>query len=293
MKFLVHNEIAKRVRQLDIPFNRYGYDKYGISRTHLEYFFSFLGFLYKKYLPVKSFGIEHIPKQGRGMLVGNHSGGVALDGGMVLASLLLEMEQPRLAQGMVDKFLADLPFASTWLSRIGQVTGLPEHAIRMLEDDRILMIFPEGHHGTAKLQSEQYSLVRFGTGFMRLALRTKSPIVPFAFVGGGDAIPSVMNLYSIAKLFGVPYIPVTPYLVPLPRPMPCELYYGEPMVFQGTGSEDDEVIEVYVEQVKAKIAELLEEGRRIREGVEKPQEALHPARPETTHAKAAKEGVRG
>ena len=49
------------------------------------------------------------------------------------------------------------------------------------------MVFPEGQKGTAKLYKERYSLVDFGTGFVRLALKTKTPIVPLGFVGGGDA----------------------------------------------------------------------------------------------------------
>ena len=58
--------------------------------------------------------------------------------------------------------------------------GLPEHAVRLLEDDRLLLVFPEGARGTAKLFKDRNSLVRFGTGFMRLALQTGTPIVPTA-----------------------------------------------------------------------------------------------------------------
>jgi hypothetical protein len=38
------------------------------------------------------------------------------------------------------------------------------------------------------------------------------------------------------------------------------------MLFSGTGSEDDEVIAGYVEQVRARIASLIEIGRARREG---------------------------
>src|SRR5690606_31702790 len=112
-------------------------------------------------------------------------GGFAVDAGMVIASMFFEMDPPRLAQGMVEKFLARSPFAGTLLSRCGQFPGLPEHAVKLLEDERLLMVFPEGARGTAKLYKERYSLVNFGTGFMRLAMQTKTPIVPFGFLGGG------------------------------------------------------------------------------------------------------------
>ena len=87
---------------------------------------------------------------------------------MVLTSMLLEMDPPRMAHAMADKFINRLPIASTWSNRTGQFTGLPEHAERLLADERLLIVFPEGHLGTAKLYPERYSLVNFGTGFVRL-----------------------------------------------------------------------------------------------------------------------------
>lgn len=254
-------EIQERVDRLEIPFNRDGFDKYGISKKHLVVFFTALGWMYRSYFRVKVKGIEHVPARGRAMLVGNHSGGYAVDGAMVLASMLLDMEPPRLAQGMAEKFLNELPVFSLWTSRVGQLTGLPEHAIRLLEDDRLLMVFPEGARGTAKLYKDRWNLVDFGTGFMRLALQTRTPIIPLAFVGGGDVMPTVMNLERIGKLFGVPYIPLTAYGLPVPLPRPCEIIYGEPLHFHGTGNEDDEHIEVLVHEVKEKVRALLEEGR--------------------------------
>lgn len=253
-------EVAERVERLDLPFNRYGLDPYGIDKGYLRGFFSFLSFIYSRWLTVDAYGVENVPDQGRAMVVGNHSGGVALDGGMILASMLLAKDPPRLAQGMAEIFLNQTPFASTILSRVGQFTGLPEHAVRLLEDDRLLMVFPEGARGTAKLYKDRNSLVRFGTGFMRLALQTGTPIVPTAFIGGGEAIPTVMNLYRLGKLVGAPYVPVTPWLAPLPRPTNCQIYYGEPVLFEGDGSEEDDVIIGYVEQVKARIGQLIEFG---------------------------------
>ena len=254
-------DVRDRVRRLELPFNRYGIDPYGISQDHLEVFFSLLAWMYKRYFRVQVSGVEHVPPRGRAMLVGNHSGGVAIDGAMILTSMLLEMEPPRLALGMAEKFLGTWPVASPWLSRVGQLTGLPEHAARMLEDDRVLMVFPEGARGTAKLYRQRYTLVRFGTGFMRLALQTKSPIVPVAFIGAGSAIPTIANITTLGKLVGAPYVPVTPYLLPLPRPVRCRIHFGEPLVFEGTGDEDDAVITGYVAQVKDRIAELIAEGR--------------------------------
>lgn len=263
-RWVADEEVEAAVAKIELPFNQYGLDHYGISRDHLVTFFSLLAPFYRHYFSVRVFGAEHIPESGRTMVVGNHSGGLPVDGAMVLASLLLELDPPRLGQGMVEKFANRWPFLSHWFSRVGQFTGLPEHAERLLENERCLMVFPEGARGTGKLYRDRYNLVRFGTGFMRLALSTNTPIVPFAFIGGEEALPTVMHLKRLARLISVPYIPISPYVLPVPLPIPCQIFYGEAMEFEGDGSETDEVIIGYVDEVRSKIEGLIEEGRRWR-----------------------------
>jgi len=262
--------IRQRVERLELPFDERGYDPWGISRRHLGVFYGALGLL-RRYFDVHVHGIGNVPPRGRAMLVGNHSGGIAMDGAMVIASAFFDMDPPRLAQGMAEKFINRFPVASVWASRTGHFTGLPEHAQRLLEEDRLLLVFPEGAHGTAKLFPERNSLVRFGTGFLRLALETKTPIVPFGFVGGGEAIPTVRNLTAVGRLFGVPYVPVTPWIAPLPRPVRMDIRFGAPMHPEGTGAEDDERVQKQVDEVRDAIARLIDES--LLERGEKPAHA--------------------
>jgi 1-acyl-sn-glycerol-3-phosphate acyltransferase len=254
-------EIAQRIERLELPFNEAGFDPYGVSKRHLSSGLKFLGFLYRHYFHVACRGIEHVPPRGRVMLVGNHSGGYAIDAGMVIAACFFELEPPRLAQGMADRFINRIPFLSQWTNRGGQIMGLPQHAQQLLQDDRMLLVFPEGARGTAKLFWERYSLRHFGTGFVRLALKTKTPIVPFAFLGGGEAVPTVANLKLLGKLLGVPYVPVTPYLLPVPLPVKTEVEFGEPLRFEGNGDESDNVMQERADEVKAAIQLLIEAGR--------------------------------
>ena len=198
------------------------------------------------------------------MIVGNHSGGMPLDALMVLASVFFELDPPRLGHGMADKFVAALPIVGQIAARIGQPTGLPEHALRLLNNERMLVVFPEGHRGTAKLYPERHTLVQFGSGFVRLALQTHSPIVPVACLGVGSAVPTVFNAVGLGRLFGLPYFPLTPYGLPIPLPAHIDLVYGQPLQFQGTGSEEDEVIERYVDQVKGAIAAMIAAARSSR-----------------------------
>ncbi|MET0413990.1 MAG: lysophospholipid acyltransferase family protein [Polyangiaceae bacterium] len=254
-------EIAQRIERLELPFNEAGFDPYGVSKRTLGSGMKLLGFLYRHYFHVACRGIEHVPPRGRVMLVGNHSGGYAIDAAMVIAACFFELDPPRLAQGMADRFINRIPFLSQWTNRGGQITGLPQHAQQLLMDDRVLLVFPEGARGTAKLFWERYSLRHFGTGFVRLSLRTKTPIVPFAFLGGGEAVPTIANLKLLGKLLGIPYVPVTPYLLPIPLPVKAEIEFGEPLRFEGNGDESDNVMQDRADQVKAAIQLLIESGR--------------------------------
>ncbi len=259
-------DIDARIEALELPFNRHGLDPYGTSKSELKRWLRPASWLYRKYMTMTVHGADNVPRTGRAMLVGNHSGGVALDGALIWTSLLLELNPPRLAHGMAEKFLNVAPFASLWTNRTGQLVGLPEHAIRLLEDDRLLLVFPEGARGTAKLYKDRYSLVRFGTGFMRLAMQTNTPIVPIGFLGGGEAIPTIHNSKLLGRMTGAPYVPFTPWLVALPRPAACQIYFGKPMEFEGSGNEADDVILENVDCVKQRIRALLDQGIERRRG---------------------------
>jgi len=260
VRLFVDPEVKERIAQLDVEFNRFGYDKFGISAYRLGLFYSALKPFYRRYFRVESVDIERVPNQGRGMLISNHSGGIPIDAGMLLAAMVLDKNPPRLAHGMVEKFAAKLMFVSHWFPRLGQFTGLPQHALRILEEDRLLMVYPEGVRGTGKLFKDRYKLVRFGTGFMRLALETGTPIIPSAFIGGEEALPVIYHANTLGNLAGAPYWPVPKHILPVPLPVQCQIRFGEPMEFKGTGNESDEVIEGYVAQVKAQIANLIDAG---------------------------------
>lgn len=251
---------------LDLSFNKFGVDPYGIDKNDLKRAVSAFAWAYRNYFTVDNYGLENVPGTGRALLIGNHSGGVAIDAAMVMGSMLLDAEQPRLPHSMIDRFIHQFPGASQFMSRTGQFTGNPDQALRLLRDERLILVFPEGARGTAKLAKDADTLVNFGTGFLRLALETNSPIIPFGFVGGGEALPTIANLERLGKLFGVPYIPVTKWGVLVPKPTRFQLLYGQPMKFEGSGHERDEVCNAMVDQVKTKIRDLIRQGRALREG---------------------------
>ncbi len=246
--------------------NEYGVDPFGFS---LEYALSAVGplvWLYQHYFRVQTFGIEHVPP-GRVLLISNHGGQLPIDGAMIGVSMLTEAQPPRVIRSMVEKWVGTLPYVSTLFARIGQIVGTPENCRRLLEHDEAILVFPEGLKGIQKLYAQRYQLQDFGLGFMRLALETKTPIVPVAVVGSEEQAPTLFKLNTVGKLFGMPGIPVTPYGLPFPLPTKYRIYFGEPLVFSGRADDEDAELEKKVLVVKAAISSMLEKGLAERKGV--------------------------
>src|SRR5439155_1007065 len=118
-----------------------------------------------------------------------------------------------------------LPFISVFVRRVGGVPASPHNGARLLEQDELVMAFPEGVKGTGKQFSERYRLQRFGRGgFVEVALRTGSPIVPVAVVGSEEIYPKLADARPLARAVGAPFVPITPTfpalgplgLIPLP-----------------------------------------------------------------------------
>ena len=89
----------------------------------------------------------------------------------------------------------------------------------MLRGGELVGVWPEGFKGIGKPFSERYKLQRFGRGgFVSAAIRTGVPIIPTSVVGAEEIYPLVGNIPSLARLLGIPYLPITP-LFPLLGPL--------------------------------------------------------------------------
>lgn len=264
---LVDDETNERIERLAPAVNEYGYDRWGASPAATKRAFSFVRFLYRNYFRVEVHGIENVPA-GRVLLIGNHSAQLAYDGMLIAAAMILDAEPPRFVRAMIERFFAVPPFVNVLMARMGQLIGVPENAERLLtQEEAAVLVFPEGERGGGKVWKDRYKLMGFGQGFLRLAMQTQTPIVPFAFIGGEEMCPSFSRMKPLARLMGVPYAPLTPTLLPLPLPAKVHILFGEPMRFEGRGDEDDDVVLPGVRRVEARVKQLIDDGLALRKGV--------------------------
>jgi 1-acyl-sn-glycerol-3-phosphate acyltransferase len=258
-------ELEERISHVPVQLNSFGYDPWGYNPDFFRRFLLPSAYMYRYWFRCITRGIENVP-QGRCLLIGNHAGQVAFDGAMVSTSMILEAEPPRLVRAMGEYWLATLPWLSIIVDRIGASIGTRQTCADMLRQGECVLAFPEGVRGMNKVYADAYQLQEFGLGFMRLALETDTPIVPFAVVGSEEQAPSIANLEGVGRMIGAPAFPITltwPWLGPLgmiPLPVRYHIEYGEPMHFSGDPNDEDEVIEEKVEEVKSTIQSMIRDG---------------------------------
>ncbi len=270
-KHLVDPEVAAAIDSLPNHLNEQGFDAWGLCPEEAKFYYSISRHLYDYFRP-EIYGIENVPA-GRVLLVPNHSGQLPLDGVVVSVACLLQARPPRLVRAMAERWVSTLPFINEMFARSGVVLGDPINCRNLLEDDQAILVFPEGAKGSGKTWQQRYKLQPFGRGFMRLALQTRSPIVPVAVVGGEESIISIYNWKGLAKLMRAPYAPVSP-LLPLlgplayfPLPVKFRVYFGEPMEFTGPFDDEDAIIQAKVDKVAARIQQMIDDGLRARRSV--------------------------
>ncbi|HLK10979.1 MAG TPA: lysophospholipid acyltransferase family protein [Candidatus Binatia bacterium] len=268
----LEEEIGERLRRIPTRLNAYGYDAWGFDLVTARRAYTICALLYRHWFRVEARGIRHVPP-GRVLLIGNHAGQVALDAAMISMAMFLEAEPPRIVRGMGEYWLPTVPWVNVLMVRTGSVVGTRKNCIDLLEQDEAVIAFPEGVRGMNKLIWDRYQLQEFGHGFMRLALETRTPIVPVATIGSEEQAPAIANSRLLARLIRAPAFPITltwPWLGPLglvPLPTKYRIHFGEPMWFEGNPNDEDEVIAEKVEQVRTRIANMLAEGLAARRAI--------------------------
>lgn len=266
---LVPDDLDAQIGRIQVHPNEVGQDPFGFDPQFARSALAAVAVLHRRYFRTRVHGIDQLP-QGRVLLVANHSGQIPLDGMIIGAALMLDAEPPRFARSMVERWTAELPFVSYVFPRLGQVVGSPDNARRLLENDEALVVFPEGAEAISKSIHKRYEFSDFGLGFLRLALETRTPIVPVGVVGAEEQYPSLGDFKPLARLLGMPAFPIIPQLllgVIAPLPTRYHLYFGEPMRFAGDPDDDDAVIEAKVAEVREAIESLVAQGLRERPGI--------------------------
>lgn len=227
--------------------------------------------LYYQWFHIEVRGLENVPSRGSALVVANHAGTLPIDAIMIQVALLDHHPAHRHLRALG----ADLVYRMPWLGHISRRSGhtlaCPTDAQRLLSYGEVVGVWPEGFKGIGKPFTERYRLQRFGRGgFVASALRTHAPIVPCAVVGAEEIYPMVGDSKVLARLFGLPYFPVTPtfpWLGPLglvPLPTKWIIEFGEPVPtdsYPPVAADDPALVFELTDQVREMIQHRLDHLR--------------------------------
>jgi 1-acyl-sn-glycerol-3-phosphate acyltransferase len=223
--------------------------------------------LYDHWFRVEVRGIENIPAEGGALVVANHSGGIPIDAVMTAVAVHTEHPQKRFMRALGADLVFQLPFVAGLARRSGVTLATNPDAERLLSGGHVVGVWPEGFKGIGKPFSERYKLQRFGRGgFVSAALRTGTPIIPCSIVGAEEIYPIISDLPSLARLLGLPYVPVTPFfpwlgpLGAIPLPSKWLIEFGPPVPTDEYGpkaAEDPMLVFDLTDQVRQSIQQTL------------------------------------
>ncbi len=187
-------------------------------------------------------GTENLPRDGRFLLVGNHT--VSGSAEIVLIPYFVHRELGVRVRGLANKRVAETTgLMRDVLEAAGAVPGQPETCAELMRQGETLLVFPGGGRDMLKFKGEEYTLQwERRSGFARLAVTHDYPIVPVGLVGGDDVYRSLVErggTWETAtrglgeRVHGLPGvgIPLVRGVGPtlLPRPQRMYLRFGQPI----------------------------------------------------------------
>jgi 1-acyl-sn-glycerol-3-phosphate acyltransferase len=243
----------------------YEIDEFGFDPQITEVFTAAIEPLAEKWFRLEIRGIENIPAEGGALLVANHSGTVPIDG--LITGYAVKKYANRNLRPLGADLVFSLPFVGQIARKVGATLACTEDAERLLSTGELAGVWPEGFKGIGKPFAERYKLQRFGRGgFVSSAMRAQVPIVPVSIVGAEEIYPLVGNVPSLARLLGLPYLPITPFfpllgplgMIPLPSKWIIE--FGEPIrtdAYDPESADDPMLLFNVTDQVRETIQQTL------------------------------------
>ncbi|MDI6738573.1 MAG: 1-acyl-sn-glycerol-3-phosphate acyltransferase [Nanoarchaeota archaeon] len=160
---------------------------------------SFLWQFFEKYFKPRLYNAENIPDKTGAMLVANHSTIFLAD--MAPIYFGVHEQKRRCVYGMAYRMFGNSDFLKT----IGGVKGKMENAVRLLNDDKLVIVCPGGILDACKPFYDRY-LVRHVEGFapehcgyIKAAYQANKPIIPVGVVGAEETLFTLADMKPLVK----------------------------------------------------------------------------------------------
>jgi len=214
----------------------------------------------RAYFRLEVEGLERVPP-GKALVVINHnSGTTTLELLGFGARWYMERGTEEILYGLAHDALLGVPYLRNFLIRAGGITASQSHGDYVLQAEQKILVAPGGNLEAFRPFRDRHK-IDFGgrTGFLRLALRNRAPILPTVFIGGHETLLVLHDGRPIARAFGLkkrfrldtfPIFLALPWGVAmgpifhLPLPAKCKVRVLEPISLDDYGPEDQDNPEV-------------------------------------------------
>jgi 1-acyl-sn-glycerol-3-phosphate acyltransferase/nucleoside-diphosphate-sugar epimerase len=212
------------------------FDEFGMDPDYIRRYCRHLfNLLHNYYWRVEVAGIENVPRDSNGVLVGVHRGFMPFDGTMALYALVTM--GGRIPRFLIHPSLTKFPFLADFMAKLGGIMACQENGDFVLQRGELLAVYPEGIRGAFTMYRRAYTLGKFGRDeFVRFALRNRAPLLPFVTVGSAEIYPILARIdwRWFKRYTEWPFLPITAAPFPLPSkwhtrflpPMHIERDYG-------------------------------------------------------------------
>ena len=250
-----HNSKHFMIRSADMDRNTHREPLPPVDENLVDAIISLYELAYRYYFRVSVSGLEHLPKKGPALLVGNHSGAInSPDMLMLFVAWYRHQGLERPLRALAHDAFFSMPGVGGLLRRFGAVPASPEAAAHVFAEDGFLLVYPGGDADAFKSFASRNRIQFFGRrGFIRLAMRHGVPIIPVCARGGhetlvvlssGRRLSSALGLDKLLRVsnmpvsFSIPWgITPGPFLPYIPFPVHIRLKFGAPIPFADMGPE--------------------------------------------------------
>ncbi|HEV7679098.1 MAG TPA: lysophospholipid acyltransferase family protein [Candidatus Dormibacteraeota bacterium] len=224
--------------------------------------------------------LERMPATGPVLAVGNHSGGLLTpDTWVFQVKYIRHFGTDRLTYALAHNMVLGMPVIGDMLRRNGTLPAHPDYARAALRKGAAVLVYPGGDEDVFRPWRER-NRIRLArrTGFIRLALQERVPLVPVVSVGGHETVFIAGDGRGLARLLGLdrfrlkalPLVIGPPWgvspgdlLFHLPLPAKITVDVGEPIDFRAQfgdlDARDPEVLWACYEFVERRMQSMLDD----------------------------------
>ncbi len=223
---------APPIRPEDIEANKHIYDQHFDPEFAGSLAKNVLSLLNKVYFRSRFIGFDDLPERNNPdhplIYVSNHSGMAFPWDAIVFCGILLrdqgyeieDVPRPLAAPALSGMKLMNPFLLKDFWKRAGGIDATFLNFETMMHYQKTnLMIYPEGIQGIGKGFNKKYQLQRFSTSFVKMSIKYKTDVIPYATVNGEYINPytySTIHVNRHVQKLGIPFLPLGLLILLLP-----------------------------------------------------------------------------